>query len=129
MNSFRLRFVHRTAGTNKDFAERTHSYEQRMTGAIFFFLVSGANLEHFTALNYVAVYASHCRVNVLASPKVQTIIVKFVLKALAVLIQLKSIFLSGHHPRLRMLSRPIAPALKLSRYRSHGRVRSAKFGG
>src|SRR5437660_1782919 len=83
VNSFRLPFVHRTAGTNKDFAERTHNYEQRMTSAILFFLVSGANLEHFTGLNYVAVYASHCGVDVLASPKVKTIIVKFVLNALA----------------------------------------------
>jgi len=75
-------------GTNEDFAERTHSHEQRISGAIVFFFVSGANLEHFTALNCVTVYARYCGMNVLACPKVITIIVKFVLLALAVLIQM-----------------------------------------
>jgi hypothetical protein len=40
MNCFGLRFVHRTARTNKDFAERIHSHQQRISGAIVFFLVS-----------------------------------------------------------------------------------------
>src|SRR5882724_7818408 len=107
MNCFGLRFVHRTAGMNKDFAERTHSHEQRISCAMVFFLVSGANLEHFTPLNCVTVYARYCGMNVLASPKVITIIVKFVLLALAVLIQFKCIFLSGHHPCLRTFASPI----------------------
>src|SRR5882724_6910391 len=116
MNCFGLRFVHCTAGTNKDFAERTHSHEQCISRAMVFFLISGANLEHFPAFNCVTVYARYCGMYVLASPKVIAIVVKFVLLALAVLIQFKCIFFSGHHLRLRTLASPVTPTLKLTSY-------------